>query len=755
MQQFYQKNDYYKVEGRKQTLKEEQLCSLLSSMSLKEKIGQLIQLSGDFFSTANLSIGPIKKLGISPEFVKLAGSTLNVVGFENIKRVQDKQMEVQPHHIPMLFMSDVIYGYKTIFPIPLGFSSSWNPDLVEKAFECAADEASASGVQVAFAPMIDVVRDARWGRVLESLGEDPFLTSIFAKSMVEGLQKNLPCKKGLVACFKHFAAYGAVEGGREYNSVDLSLSNLFQNYLPPYKAAVESGAKMAMTSLTTLNGVPSTADKWLLTDILRKKWGFNGVIISDYASIQEIIKHGFAEDNEDAAFKSLSAGVDIDMKSPVYASGLEKLITNRKLDIKKVDSAVFRVLRLKNDLGLFENPYFGASTTREKTSLLTPQKRELSRSLAEESMVLLKNENNALPLNNKEKMVLIGPYADNHALNGMWAIHSSKKDTISIHQGIKRFVADIPTEKGTDLRRDSKFLENLGFLSEQEIKNMVSSEEENRNNLMKAIKISQKADTIILALGEETYEAGEAGSKTKLELPKNQIHLIDELSKLRKKIILIIIAGRPLALENIIDKVDAILYCWFPGSEGGNAIANILFGFKNPSGRLTMSYPRVSAQEPLYYNHLSTGRPQNSSKGRFVSKYIDSPADPLYPFGYGLSYGFVNYTELKTDKYVFTKDSTINVTVKLKNSSDFDTTEVVQLYIHDKVAEVVQPVQRLIDFKKVKLKRGQELTIHFNISSSQLTFFDNRGNEKLEPGVFDIICGTNGKQLLTTTIRLK
>lgn len=724
-------------------------------MSLKEKIGQLIQLSGDFFSTANLSIGPVEKLGISPEFVKLAGSALNVVGFENVKHVQDKQMENQPHHIPMLFMSDVIYGYKTIFPIPLGFSSSWNPHLVEKAFECAADEASASGVQVAFAPMIDVVHDARWGRVLESLGEDPFLTSTFAKTMIKGLQNNLPDKKGLVACFKHFAAYGAVEGGREYNSVDLSLSNLFQNYLPPYKAAVDAGAKMAMTSLTTLNGIPSTADKWLLTDILRKRWGFDGTIISDYASIQEIIRHGFAEDNEDAAFKALNAGVDIDMKSPVYANGLEKLVTNGKLDIEKINDAVLRVLRLKNDLGLFENPYFGASSTREKTSLLTSRKRALSRRLAEESIVLLKNKNNALPLSTEENMVLIGPYADNHALNGMWAIHGSKTDTVSILQGIQKFVPNIPTEKGTDLRRDSSLLAGLGFLSEQEIKRMVSSEKENHHNLMQAIKISQKSDTIILTLGEETYEAGEAGSKTNLELPENQIHLINELSKLGKKIILIIIAGRPLALENVVDKVDAILYCWFPGSEGGNAIANLLFGCINPSGRLTMSFPRVSAQEPLYYNHLATGRPQDLAKGRFVSKYIDAPANPLYPFGYGLSYGSVNYLNLKIDKEVFSKDSTIHVTVKLINDSDFDTTEVVQLYIHDKVAEITQPVQRLIDFKKVELKHDQELTVHFNISSNQLTFFDNRGNEKLESGLFDIICGTNGKQHLTTTVRLK
>lgn len=371
-------------------MKQKKIFTLLNEMSLDEKIGQLIQLSGEFFSASDISIGPIEKLGISKKMVNLCGSALNIVGAENVRRVQNQQMQKQPHHIPMLFMSDVIYGFKTIFPIPLGLGSSWNPKLVKRAYSVAAEEASASGNQVAFAPMVDVVHDARWGRVLESPGEDPYLNSVYSKNMVEGLQENLANKTGQVACIKHYAAYGAVEAGREYNQVDMSLSNLCQNFLPPYRAGVKAGAGMVMTALTTLNGVPSTADKWLLSDVLRKKWKFNGIIISDYASIYELIKHGFARNSTDAALKAMDAGVDIDMKSPCYANGLHDLVTNGVLDERKINNAVLKVLNFKNKLGLFEKPYFGASVEKEKNSILTPQKRKLARKLAQESLVLIR-----------------------------------------------------------------------------------------------------------------------------------------------------------------------------------------------------------------------------------------------------------------------------------------------------------------------------------------------------------------------------
>lgn len=731
-------------------MKQEKINKLLHAMSLDEKIGQLIQLSGEFFSTADISIGPSQKLGISQKMVNLCGSALNVVGAKNVHKIQDEQMKRQPHHIPMLFMSDVIYGFKTIYPIPLGLGCAWNPELVKKAFNSAADEASAAGNQVAFAPMVDVVHDARWGRVLESPGEDPYLNSVYAKSMVEGLQQDLKSKKGQAACVKHFAAYGAIESGREYNSVDMSLSNLFQNYLPPYKAGVNAHAKMIMTSLTTLNGVPSTADKWLLDDLLRKSWNFKGIVISDYASIYELIKHGFAADTTDAALKAINAGVDIDMKSPCYATGLKQLLTDGKLDENKVDQAVLRILKLKNELGLFEDPYYGASEAREKGNILTTDKRLLARKLASQSIVMLKNDHQALPLKKNTKIALIGPYANNRNLIGMWAIHGNPQDTVTILDGIKENTNYVKVAKGTDLCRNKKLLHNLGFLSNESIDKMVSDDKTESKNNQEAIRIASKADTIVLTLGEETYEAGEAGAKTNLELASNQIELLDKLSKLGKKIILILINGRPLVLTNIKDKVDAIIEAWFPGTEGGHAIADILFGKTNPSGRLTMSFPYSSAQEPLYYNHLSTGRPENNSQhvGRFVSKYIDSPAAALYPFGYGLSYGNVLYKNLELSTSHFKCNQVEKISIDVINESDMDREETIQLYIHQYVAKIVQPVKRLVQFQKIFIPAHKRIHVEFQLKPQELAYYDNQGKMCLEGGKYSVYLGMNGGQLL-------
>lgn len=737
-------------------MKKEEIYQLLKSMTLSEKIGQLVQLSGEFFSASDISIGPIEKLGISQDVVNLCGSALNVVGANNVHRVQDEQMKKQPHNIPMLFMSDVIYGYKTIYPIPLALGCAWNPKKIKKAFSNAADEASAAGNQVAFAPMVDVVHDARWGRVLESPGEDPYLNSVYAKNMVEGLQENLGKKRGQAACVKHFAAYGAVESGREYNSVDMSMSNLFQNYLPPYKAGIEAGAKMIMTSLTTLNGVPSTADKWLLDDILRKAWNFKGIIISDYASIYELIKHGFAQDKSDAALKSINAGVDIDMKSPCYANGLQFLVTNGTLDERKIDKATLRILNLKNELGLFEDPYYGSSEKREKESILTAEKRNFDRELSSESLVMLKNKNNILPLKKNTKIALIGPYVDNKNLIGMWAIHGNSEDTITIAEGIRKYTDNLLISKGTDLCRDKNLLRRLGFISSSKIDEIVSDNKTEKRNNEQAIKIASESDVIVLTLGEETYETGEAGAKTNLELHDNQLKLLDELSKLGKKIVLVLINGRPLVLTKLKDKVDAILEAWFPGTEGGNAIADILFGKTNPSGRLSMSFPYASAQEPIYYNHLSTGRPENNSQhvGRFVSKYIDCPSKPLYPFGYGLSYGNVKYQNLKLSNSNLNLNQTENISVDILNTDNFDRKEVVQLYIHQKVANVVQPVKRLTHFCKVNIPKHKKVNINFKLRPQELSYYDNRGKKQLEGGEYDIYVGTNGVQLLHSNFNL-
>lgn len=489
-------------------MKQKELKALLDDMSLDEKIGQLVQLSGEFLQANDISYGPREKLGITKETVNLIGSVLNVAGAKATRKVQDMQMRVQPHHIPVLFMSDVIYGYKTVYPIPLGLGATWNPKLVENAFQKAANEASAAGIQVAYAPMIDVVHDARWGRVLESPGEDPYLNSVYAKSMVNGFQKKLGEKQGVVSCFKHYAAYGDVESGREYNTVDMSLSNLFQNYLPPYKAAVKAGAKMAMTSLASLNGVPSTADKWLLDTVLRREWGFKGIIISDYASIYELIKHGFAGNIEQAAKKAINAGVDIDMKSPCYAKGLKSLVTDGKLDEEKINQATWRILCLKNELGLFENPYFGISEEKESNKNVSLSNRKLARKLATESLVLLKNKNGALPLHKEEKAVLIGPYADNHQLLGMWAIHGNSQDTVSILEGMQKYNPDIKVAKGTDINRNRHLFEEMGFFSEKQIDQLVSAPEVEKENNQETLKLAAGADTVVLALGENSLESG-------------------------------------------------------------------------------------------------------------------------------------------------------------------------------------------------------------------------------------------------------
>lgn len=730
-------------------MNQKEIIRLLKDMSLDEKIGQLIQLSGEFFSANDISIGPIEKLGISKKMVDLTGSILNVVGAKETHEVQERQMQKQPHHIPVLFMSDVIYGYKTILPIPLGLGATWDLKNVRQAFVNAADEASAAGNHVAFAPMVDVVRDARWGRVLESPGEDPYLNARFAENMVNGLQENLKNKKGQAACVKHYAAYGAVEGGKEYNSVDMSISNLFQNYLPPYKAAVAAGSEMVMTSLTTLNGVPATASKALLSTILRQKWGFDGVIISDYASIFELIKHGFAANEIQASEEAFNASVDIDMKSPCYANGLQPLVTNGQLDEEKIDQAVLRVLNLKNRLGLFEDPFYGASPEREAKSILTSSKRQLARKLSQESLVLLQNDNHVLPLNKEQKVVLIGPYASRKTLIGMWAIHGNPQDTITIADGMKRFIPDLKVYQGTDLQRSKKLLKNLGFLDEKEIAEAISTPKQEHKNNQEALEAAKKADTVVLALGEETYEDGEAGSKTDLRLPKNQRQLINQLANLGKKIILVLINGRPLVLNDIKDKVDAIIEAWFPGTEGGNAIADVLFGECNPSGRLTMEFPYSSAEEPLYYNHLSTGRPESNSqhKGRFVSKYLDCPSGALYPFGYGLSYCDVDYSSLQLSANEITPDQDIKVSINVTNTGKCSTTETVQLYFRDEVASVAQPVKRLINFKKVQLKPMENKRVEFVLSLSELSFFDNTGNEKIEPGFFTIMVGPNSRDV--------
>lgn len=741
-------------------MNEKDLKNLLNDLNLDEKIGQLIQLSGEFFSSNNdISTGPEKKLGISSKMVDLCGSVLNVVGARETHRIQDEYIKKQKHHIPLIFMSDIIYGLKTVYPIPLGLGATWNPELIQEAYKNTADEAYASGNQVTFAPMVDLVHDARWGRVLESTGEDPYLNSQFAKSMVKGFQSELP-KRGIASCVKHFAAYGAAESGREYNNVDISENRLRQSYLPPYKAAVDAGAKLVMTSFNTLNGVPVTGNKWLLKDILRTEWNFEGIIISDYAAVSELVAHGFAKDNREATKLAMDATVDIDMKSPCYASQLQPLISEGRLDENKIDNAVWRVLKLKNELGLFEDPYRGSSEELEKKSVLSSEKRKLACKVSTEAMVLLKNKNHILPLDNKsnQNIALIGPYENEHELLGLWAVHGDRSETITIEDGIRKYLdsSKLKTAKGTDILRDKKMLSGIG-LNDEQISSIVSSDKIEENNNKKAIEIAKNSDVIIFAAGEHTIESGEAGSRGKLTLPDNQLKLLNKLANLNKPIILINISGRPLILTKIVPKVDGIIQAWFPGTEGGNAIANILFGKSNPSGRLSMSFPSDVGQLPIYYNGYSTGRSIETSKhsSRFMSRYLDIPNAPLYPFGYGLSYSNVEYSDIELSSNEMNRNEKITAAITLKNNSDIKTIETVQLYIRDPFASVVQPVKNLKGFKQVLLSAYESKVVSFDICKDMLSFYGADNKITIEPGEFQVFIGSNSNVKKFITFNLK
>lgn len=734
-------------------MQQEKLRELLVDMSLSEKIGKLVQLSGEFFQSKDISYGPIHKLGISQEAIDLTGSVLNVTGARATRKLQDQQMAKQPHHIPVMFMADVIYGFKTIFPIPLGLGATWNPELIQQAFRTAGNEAAASGNHVSFAPMVDVTHDPRWGRTLESPGEDAFLNSKMSKAMVTGFQTDLSDKEGQVSCVKHFAAYGGVEAGREYNSADMSLSNLYQNYFPPYKAAVDAGCGMVMTSLSTLNGVPGTADKWLLQDVLKKQWGFNGVLISDYASVYELVKHGFAADDRDSALKALEAGLDIDMKSPVYANELQSLVEDGSLSEDKIDQACLRVLELKNKLGLFEDPYFGTTEEAENKISLTADKRALARKVADESLVLLQNRNDLLPLPGQKKVALIGPYADEKSLIGMWAVHGDSNDCVTIKEALQEELGDKVTyARGTEISRDKEKLQGLGFLSDEQIDQIVFDDAIEQRNHEEALAVAKGADVVVYAVGEHSFEAGEAGSKTDLHLPANQINLLNDLNDLGKPIILVNISGRPLVLSNVTDQADAIIQAWFPGTEGGHAIADVILGKVSPSGRLSMTFPYTEGQEPLYYAHMSTGCPPEGSQhvGRFVSRYIDAPAKPLYPFGYGLSYAKIQYHNLLLEKSQLNRDDTLKVSIQLTNCSDWKQKETVQVYFHDDAASIVQPVKRLVDFKKVTLEPQSKQNVTFEIPITEFSFYNNKGEKLLENGSFHLFVGANSVDVEST-----
>ncbi|REK65647.1 MAG: beta-glucosidase BglX [Cohnella sp.] len=717
---------------------EEQLLSLLRQMTLDEKIAQMLQLATPFFKGADdegMITGPMAQMGVSEQQVQNAGSVLGLSGARQVINIQQAHLNHNRLGIPLLVMSDIVHGFKTIFPVPLAIGCSWDPELAEKSAEIAAREASVSGVHVTYAPMVDLVRDPRWGRVMESTGEDPYLNSLFARAFVRGFQgKNLTEDTDRVAaCVKHFAAYGAVEAGRDYNTVDLSERQLREYYLPAYKAALDEGCEMVMTSFNTVDGIPASGNRWLLRKLLREEWGFNGVVISDWGAVKELIPHGVAADEAEAAYKAVRAGVDIEMMTPCYVRHLAKLVENGDVEERLIDEAVLRILRLKQKLGLFENPFRGADPQREREIVFCEAHRAVSRELAAKSCVLLKNDN-VLPLSKEQRIALIGPFARSGDILGSWSWQGSQEDAVSLYEGMAS-----KTEASRLLVAEGCGVETRGT-------------EEQRSE---ALAAAREADVIVLALGEHSGMSGEASCRADIRLPQAQLELIQELKPLNKPTVAVLFNGRPLDLHGLVDEVDAVLEAWFPGSEGGAAVADLLFGEARPSGRLTMSFPYSVGQVPVYYNAYNTGRPHvPDAPDHYVSKYLDIPNEPLFPFGFGLTYTTFEYGEPRLSADEMTEDRPLTVSVRVTNTGPLPGEEVVQLYIRDLAGDVVRPIKELKDFRKISLEPGETAEVAFTISERQLRYYHSDLTYASDAGEFRVYVGPNSRDAAELRFRL-
>ena len=722
---------------------EEKLQELLASLSVQEKIGQLIQVPGSTLQADGQELGVRDELGISGEMIRNAGSTLNVVGAEQIRSVQEAYLKQSRHKIPLLFMADIIYGFRTVFPIPLALGCSFEPEFIKRMSAAVSRESTAAGVHVTFSPMADLVRDGRWGRVLESTGEDPYLNSRFTENFVEGFQQGLEeegAGRGMASCVKHFAAYGAPEGGRDYNTVDMSERRLRQDYLPSYRAGVEAGCEMVMTSFNTVDGVPSTGNKWLMKDVLRGEWGFQGVVITDYAAIAELIAHGVAADKKEAARMAMEACVDIDMCTDCYANHLEELLGEGTITREQLDEAVLRVLRLKNKLGLFEDPFRGADAAREQEVFFSEEILAMARQAAVKSMVLLENREELLPLTFAQKqesrIALIGPFAHNQNALGMWAIHGDRSRVVTLKDALTEVVGGrLTCLEGCEalLPEDYTDLPVLQESRNQMAWSMIRRLEE----MEQAVRAAEEADLTILALGEDEVLGGEGGSRTSLGLPGDQLELLRRVRETAQKLVVVVFAGRPLVLDEVKELADALLLVWYPGTEGGHAVADVLFGVSAPEGRLSMSLPRSVGQMPLYYNCFSTGRPYDGvTPIRFFSRYTDCPNTPLYPFGYGLSYHKAQYGPTRLDRDKLHAGETLTVSAQITNTAARGGVETVQLYIQDVTGSVVRPVKELKGVVKVFLKPGETRQISFEVTEEMLQFCTREREWKSEPGLF-------------------
>ena len=726
--------------------------NLMGKMTLQEKIGQLnLPVSGEIVT------GQAKSSDVAGKIRKgQVGGLFNVKGVENIREVQKIAVEQSRLKIPLLFGMDVIHGYETVFPIPLALSCSWDMEAIEESARIAAKESSADGICWTFSPMVDICRDPRWGRMAEGGGEDPYLGSEISAAMVKGYQgDDLTDKNTIMACVKHFALYGAPEAGRDYNTVDMSHLSMFNNYFPPYKAAIDAGVGSVMTSFNVVDGIPATGNKWLMTDVLRDRWGFDGFVVTDYTAISEMIAHGMG-DLQQVSAMSLSAGTDMDMVADGFLTTLEKSLKEGKVTMAEIDKACRRILEAKYKLGLFDDPYKYCDASRVKKDIFTAENRAVARKIATETFVLLKNENNLLPLQRKGKIALVGPLANTKAnMPGTWSVAATSDKYNSLYESMKQSLAgkaEVFYAKGSNLMYDAQ-REAEATMFGREMRDLRSAQE----LLDEALSVASQADVIVAAVGESSEMSGESSSRTNLEMPDAQRDLLTALKKTGKPIVLVYFAGRSTVMTWEQENFPAILNVWFGGSEAADAICDVVFGDVSPSGKLTTTFPKNVGQIPLYYNHLNTGRPLEAGKwfSKFRSNYLDIDNDPLYPFGYGLSYTTFRYGDLQLSNNSMNEKGKITASVTVTNTGNYDADEIVQMYIRDMVGSVARPVKELKGFERIHLKKGESRTVSFDITAEQLKFYNSTLNWACEPGEFEVMVGGNSRDVQTKKFSLQ
>ncbi|MGJ8659331.1 MAG: beta-glucosidase BglX [Cellulophaga fucicola] len=725
---------------------------LLAKMTIEEKIGQLnLVTPGGGIATGSVVSSNVE------EKIKAAkvGGMFGISGPEKLKIAQDFAVNDTRLKIPLFFGSDVIHGYKTTFPIPLATASSWDMDLIKKMAETAALEATADGINWNFSPMVDVARDPRWGRIAEGAGEDPFLGSAIAKAMVHGYQGNdLTAKNTMIATIKHFALYGAAEAGRDYNSVDMSRTKMFNQYLPPYKAGIDAGAASIMTSFNDVDGIPASGNKWLLTDLLRKKWGFKGFVVSDYTSVNEMIAHGLG-DLQDVSALSLKAGLDMDMVGEGFLTTLKKSLDEGRVTEEEITNACRRILEAKYKLGLFDDPYKYIDAKRPKKDILTKENKALARDAAKRSFVLFKNHNNVLPLSKTAKIALIGPLANNkNNMLGTWAPTGDPQLSIPVLEGFKTVApkAKITYAKGANITDDTELAKKVNVFGTRVDIDKRSSE----ILLQEALDLAKTSDVVVAVVGEASEMSGEAASRTDISIPASQKKLIQALVKTGKPVVLVLMSGRPLTIEEEFNLPVSILQVWHPGIEAGNAVADVVFGDYNPSGKLTATWPRNVGQIPIYHSIKNTGRPAPTEAfEKFKSNYLDVKNAPLLPFGYGLSYTSFEYSNINLSKKEIAQGEDVTVSVTVKNTGNFDGEEVVQLYLRDVVRSITPPMRQLKGFKKVFIKKGETKKVDLVLTADDLKFYNNNLDFVAEPGDFELFIGANSNAQLKATLTLK